>query len=416
MAKHAKHAKHGVDFEIDDDLLDEELGQEAGAHAAGPFAEESAAIPEAEEAFSGDAYGEETYDDAAYDDGEVYDDAAYDDGAVYDDAAIDGEAYDDAAAPAEPVPAEDQAIFDVKPVAVVQEELTDYERSLFGEAPIDSPQAHAASRRMRKKLLIAFVILIVLVLCGVLAGGFILHKSQKEAAEHAQETEQVAGQELADAEKSDVSLQTGEATEIPELMGLFGKKQDACVKAIGHGATVTATTVVKAEKKGKKDAKKKTPKKTGIDALIKSTATVELSDEPAEEKTGKPTVRLYFDKEGKCIQVGYSAGVSSLGYSALSFADVVESEHAVENTLRAIGLDVKDGTAKLPEKVDSYTTYNADSGMVSKEKCQFKGKKTVNGKDYKWEAVLLYDYVASNATGNLADTVRQMYVYVAKAV
>lgn len=412
MAKHAKHAKHGVDFEIDDDLLDEELDQELPSEAADSFEE----IDEgAEEVFGAHAAArdEEFYaeEEAAYAEGEEF----YAEGeVVYADEeelfATDEEESE------ESVPAEDQNVIDVEPVMVVQEELTDYERSLFGETPIESPAAHAASRRMRKKLLVIIAVLVVLIVCAVAAGGFVLQKGKKEAAEQMQETEQVAGQELADAETSDISLQTGEKTDIPELMGLFGKKQDACVKALGHGATVTATTKVKEEKKNSKDSKKKTEKKTGIDALIKSTATVELFDEPAEEKTGKPTVHLYFDKEGKCIQVGYSAGVSSLGYGALSFADVVESEHAVENTLRAIGLEVKDGVAELPSKVDSYTTYNKDSGAVTKEKCQFKGKKTVDGKDYTWETILLYDYVASNATGNLADTVRQMYVYVAKAV
>ena len=36
----------------------------------------------------------------------------------------------------------------------------------------------------------------------------------------------------------------------------------------------------------------------------------------------------------------------------------------------------------------------------------------VNGVDCVWSAILSYDYNTANATGNLADTVRTVYVYI----
>ena len=54
---------------------------------------------------------------------------------------------------------------------------------------------------------------------------------------------------------------------------------------------------------------------------MKKSVTVALTAEPADSRSGTPTVYLGLDADGKVIQAGYSAATASLGYGSLSFAD-----------------------------------------------------------------------------------------------
>ena len=47
-----------------------------------------------------------------------------------------------------------------------------------------------------------------------------------------------------------------------------------------------------------------------------------------------------------------------------------------------------------------------------KESCSFSGTVDLAGAAHEWSAVLLYDYKTANASGNLADTIRIIYVYI----
>ena len=47
-----------------------------------------------------------------------------------------------------------------------------------------------------------------------------------------------------------------------------------------------------------------------------------------------------------------------------------------------------------------------------KENCSFSGQVDINGASHDWSSVLLYDYSTANASGNLADTIRIIYIYV----
>ena len=66
----------------------------------------------------------------------------------------------------------------------------------------------------------------------------------------------------------------------------------------------------------------------------------------------------------------------------------------------------------LPEDSAAYTTYDTDGKTITKEYCSFSGSSEVDGAPHTWSAVLSYDYSMANASGNLADTVRTIFVYV----
>ena len=47
-----------------------------------------------------------------------------------------------------------------------------------------------------------------------------------------------------------------------------------------------------------------------------------------------------------------------------------------------------------------------------KENCSFSGTVDLDGAEHEWSSVLLYDYATANMSGNLADTIRIIYVYI----
>jgi hypothetical protein len=67
---------------------------------------------------------------------------------------------------------------------------------------------------------------------------------------------------------------------------------------------------------------------------------------------------------------------------------------------------------ELPQDKAEYTTYKDDSKTIVKEVWSFSGVEQIGGTSHEWSAVLRYDYTAGNATGNLSDTIRQIYIYV----
>ncbi len=265
--------------------------------------------------------------------------------------------------------------------------------------------AHAPepSERMRKshrtrKRLIAIIVLLVLALCAL---GFFIFRTvntgQQQAAHQVQEQIEAPKESAGPVEGDDATQTAAQLADVPTLTKLFGKKSDAALKEIGHGAFISNNQKVK--EKG---------------SAIKTDLTVSLADEPADSKVGAPRVYLGLDKNDKIIQVGYSAAASALGFGSLSFADAVNVQHVVEQTLRDIGADVEDGSAELPSDRSKYVTYAKDKTTVLKERCSFNGDTEVDGTACEWSAVLSYDYTTQVITGNLNDTVRVIYVYLTK--
>ena len=323
------------------------------------------------------------------------------------------EAADAADDAAEPAPAEAEPA----PEAEAPEAAAEAPAAPAVVAPAPAPSGrgrHAApdaelsprmqkSRRTRKVLIILIVLLIVLGGLVAFFGYKTFTGTQQDTAEQAHQKQEEATthsqNSIQDMEGND-AVQTAVAqTQVPNLTALFGKTAEEAVAAIGHGALVTSNRAV-----------------DDSSSAVKTNLSVALTEEPADSKTGTPTVYLGLDKDGKVIQIGYSASAGALGFGTLSFADAISGEHVIEKTLAKIGIQVPEGSAVLPTDKASYSTYASDNTTVVKERCSFEGPIDVNGVACTWSAVLSYDYTTQIVTGNLNDTVRIIYVYISENV
>lgn len=256
------------------------------------------------------------------------------------------------------------------------------------------PEHIAKGMRMRKTLLIVLGLLIAVLAAIALFAGGMMATQNSQAVQ--QTTDDVAGE--VEAEKGQIAeggRTTGKTT-VPVLTGMLGMTQDEAIEYLDCGATVSSTQEL--EEEGNP---------------IRWKVSLALTEEPSDSKSGTPTVYLDFDADGKVINAGYSTSTASLGYGALSFSDVVLNEHIIEQTLTEAGIAVEEGTVVLPEDEGEYQTYASDGTTLIRESCSFNGSGAASdGVEWDWSGVLTYDYTAANASGNLADTVRQVYVYV----
>ncbi|MCH4220394.1 MAG: histone-lysine N-methyltransferase [Eggerthellaceae bacterium] len=260
--------------------------------------------------------------------------------------------------------------------------------------PAAATEHEKHARRMRRALIIVVVFLIVLLLALAYFGFQLLQTSHSVATQQSQANNTEVSTTDSSNETKDASSTATKKTSVPPLTSVMGASQADALKTIGHGATVSTTVDVNEEGNP-----------------IKKRLTCALTDEPADAKMGTPSVYLGLNEAGQVIMAGYSASTSSLGYGSLSFADAVSSQHIVEKTLNDAGLSVPEGSVKLPDKA-SYSTYAGDGTTLVKENCSFTGSSVAGGATYSWTATLMYDYTAANANSNLADTVRQIYIYI----
>ena len=250
------------------------------------------------------------------------------------------------------------------------------------------------SRRMRRVLTVVAILLVALLAALAYFGYQLLRESssatQPTTAPAATEVGEAARQEEAAKE-----VETAEKkTSAPKLVPLINKTPEAALDVLGESAIVTLDAAVDEEGNP-----------------VKRRQSIVLTSEPVDSKSGTPTVYLGMDASGNVIQAGYSAATASLGYGTMSFADAVTTGHIIEETLREAGLDVADGEVKLPDS-SQYSTYAEDGTTWVKEQCTFEGSIVQDGLDCDWSAVLLYNYTAANTSGNLADTVRTVFVYI----
>lgn len=265
-----------------------------------------------------------------------------------------------------------------------------------GKRAAHAKKAQSAFIQRSSKMRKLYVVIIILLVIVVVAIGFFAANIIWTADNSATQQTQTASTDLAQAGEGDDTKESDTPkTTVPNLVELLGKTRKQAVEMIGHGAEVVSSRKVKEE---------------GSD--IRREVRVELTDEPADSRSGAPTVYLSLNKAGKVVHAGYSVAISSLGYGSASFSDTIESEHIVENTLGEAGLSVELGSAVLPEDVTKYSKYSSDGSTVTKEYYSFSGKGTANGKKYDWEAILSYDYTVANASENLNDTLRTIFVYV----
>lgn len=258
------------------------------------------------------------------------------------------------------------------------------------------PAYQRKSRRMRRVLIAIVVLLIALIgALGYFAWQW-FEESQLIASQQTQE--QQSSQEVGSMQKDetkDAATVTAKKTDVPDLAAVLGMTKDDAITALKHGATETASKEVNEEGN---------PVKTNV--------TVALTDEPADTRSGTPTVYLGLDEDGTVVQAGYSAATASLGYGSLSFVDAVKNEHLIEKTLQEAGVDVPEGSAELPADKTAYSEYASDGTTLVKESYSFSGTVEMDGAAHEWSAVLLYNYSTANTSGNLADTIRIVYVYI----
>ncbi len=251
------------------------------------------------------------------------------------------------------------------------------------------------SRRMRKVLIAVIIVLVLLIAAGGVL-TFMLVDTARNAATQQAQTSTIDVDSLADdGAAKDASTSTSKRTTVPNLVQLLGMDQNQAVEALSHGAQVTGLTDVNEEGNP-----------------VKKQVSIALSDEPADARSGTPSVYLYLNEEGKVVRAGYSVATSSIGYGTLSFADAVTNERIIEKTVEEAGLAVGQQAAALPEDKTVYSTYASDGTTLTREYCEFSGTGTAGGVEHPWQASLSYDYNMANATGNLADTIRTIYVYI----
>ena len=267
-----------------------------------------------------------------------------------------------------------------------------------GKPTEEVPEYLYKSRRMRRILIVVIVVLVVLLGVGGVLVFQLFSTVQNTATQQAQTVSEAI--DVKQASEVSESSATAKRTTVPDLVGLLGLTQDEAIEKLAHGAQVSSASEVNEEGNP-----------------IKHEVRVALTAEPADSRTGTPTVYLGLNQDGRVIQAGYSTSTSSLGYGSFSFSDAVENVGVIEETLNEAGLKVPEKSVKLPADKMEYSSYASDGTTLTREYFSFEGTAPAeNGTEHPWSAVLSYDYSLANTTGNLADTMRTIYVYVGEHV
>ena len=249
---------------------------------------------------------------------------------------------------------------------------------------VDVPEYVEHSKKMRRNLVIAIVVLIVIICAigGLLA--FYLYTSQNATVQqHQSDVSQI---ESNDDEKSTSTDKTATA---PSLASLIGTKADDVVNNIGHGAQVSSD-------------ERREDENDPVKRVIRLT----LTNDVGTGSTGNPTVVANANEEGNITSVTYSASTKALGYGTMSFTDAIQNEKIIEKVMKEAGLTINSSDVVLPENKAEWTKYTDDGKRISREERTFSGE--ADGK--KWSATLSYDYTVSLATDNLSDTLRNISI------
>lgn len=250
------------------------------------------------------------------------------------------------------------------------------------------------SARMRKILIGVIILLIVFIVVGTFLCLQMITAARDAAVMQSQITPTSTIKTSEEATK-DSSATTSKKTAVPNLVSLLGKTQEEALTALQHGAKVTSSLPLSEEGNP-----------------VKEEVRIALTEEPADSRGGTPTVLISLDGSGSIIRAGYTTTTSSLGYGSLSFSDAIQNESIIEKTLAEAGVTVPLTSLKLPEDKMEYSTYASDGTTLTKESYTFSGNGSAEGSEIPWSGTLSYDYTMANATGNLVDTIRTIYVYV----
>lgn len=252
------------------------------------------------------------------------------------------------------------------------------------------------SRRMKRVLIVVIILLIALIGALAFLAFQFISTAQELAVQQAvqQTTEDVDA--MKNEKTNDSSNSQARKTTVPNLTALTGKTEAEVLALLAdYGASTTSAAEVNEEGNP-----------------VKRKITIALTTEPGDSRSGTPTVYLGLNDQGVTHQAGYSAPIASLGYGSISYLDAVTNERIVEKTLNEAGLKVQEGTVQLPGDKTLYSTYASDGTTLVKEDWTFEGELEQEGKKYTWSSVLMYNYTLANQSGLLADTVRQIYIYI----
>ena len=275
----------------------------------------------------------------------------------------------------------------------------------IGSGPDDAPEPPASSpfpypdarksRRTRRILIALIIVVIVAIVAVVGATAALSMRAGGEATQQAQQDSAVSDRlAIGEAGTDDAAAQVREGGSAPDVAAIIGATADEAIAGVGHGAVNAGETEVDEE-----------------DNPIKRIVTVELSDEPADTRTGVPSVYLGLDEEGCCVEASFSAGLSQLGYASMSFADAVNQARVVDEVLASAGIPVAEGAVALPGDPAAYTSYAADGTTVQRESYTFTGTYDADGATRSWHATLSYDYPAGSTTG-VSEVVRRITITV----
>lgn len=210
--------------------------------------------------------------------------------------------------------------------------------------------------------------------------------SQRQSFAHAAQDDAA----LLDEEESTTEV-TRATYPIVNLVDLMDMTQSEAIDAMGHGATVENTS--------------------SLDAMgYTKEVTISLADERASAYAGTPTVIVWLNDSGRVQSASYQAPTSLLGYGSLSFVSAIEQEGIVDYVLSSVGLTQFDTSqVVLPDK-EAYSSYESDKKTLAQEEYTFTGSGNAGDSAYTWSVMLTYDYTQANETGDLANTVKQVYV------
>lgn len=277
------------------------------------------------------------------------------------------------------------------------------------ESPAAAAFPYPDQRRSRRtrKILIVLIIMVALAIVATAVAVALVSAGQKGAANERAVSESAAADQIALSQQgaNDASSQTREGAEMPAIAGLVGLSLDDAVAGIGHGAQIVADEQMDLDDGEASEGDASDESEANEPARM---VTVELTEDPADTRTGIPTVYLGLDEEGAVVEAIFSSGLSQLGYAQMSFADAVTSARVVDNVLAEAGIAVDSSAVALPVDPAAYTTYAADGSSVKSESYAFTGTCDVPGQACAWTVELAYDYSAAASSGDVSNVVRRI--------
>ncbi len=265
-------------------------------------------------------------------------------------------------------------------------------RGAHSKTPRKKRKFSEAVRKKRRRL-IGIIVILLLVICAVLAGGYNVYVDVQSKYTPSSDTADSSIVGVSD-DASDRS--NAPTTRVPHIAELLSCSVDEVSTHLGENALLVSDFV----------------------DPLSSTAVVRhmkysLTNEPNDGRSGFPTVFVNANIKNKVVQVGYGVSLRLLDVGDVSFADAITHKHLIEKTLGLMGFTCDDNQVHLPANPADYSTYEENGTTLKTQEFTFEGDCSYNNKPLKFSAVLSYDFTAANLpTGNVSDTLRNLYVYV----